>query len=57
MIVADIGWVLAAILVLIGFPGAMTTTGLWALAIVTLVVADLALAQAFGLRQLSGASG
>lgn len=51
IIAADTVWVVSAMVLIAGFPWAMTTIGLWALALVTLVVADLAVAQAVGLRR------
>ncbi len=51
IIAADSIWVVTAIVLIAGFPQTMTTIGLWALALVTLVVADLAVAQGIGLRR------
>ena len=50
--VADTLWVAAAVLVLLGFPSALDTTGRIVLALVSLVVADFAVMQALGLRKL-----
>lgn len=51
IIAADTVWVVSAMVLTAGFPGTMTTIGLWALAVVTLVVADLAVAQGIGLHR------
>jgi len=51
IISADTVWVVSAIILIVGFPQAMSTIGLWALGFVTLVVADLAIAQGVGLRR------
>lgn len=51
VIVADAAWVVGAAAVIIGFPGSMSSGGLWALGLVTLAVADFALFQLIGLRR------
>jgi hypothetical protein len=51
VIAADAGWVLGALAVILGFPGAMSSAGLWALGIVTMAVADFAAFQVIGLRR------
>lgn len=51
VIVADVSWVLGAGVILFGFPGWMSGQGLWALAIVTGLVALFATLQAAGLLQ------
>jgi hypothetical protein len=51
VIIADIAWVICAAVVLIGFPGSMSTAGLWALGLVTVTVADFAALQVIGLRR------
>jgi hypothetical protein len=51
VVAADAAWVLAAVVVIVGFPDAMTAAGLWALGIVTLAVADFAIFQMIGLRR------
>lgn len=51
IIAADTAWVLAAIVLIAGFPQTMTTIGLWALALATLIVADLAIVQGIGLHR------
>lgn len=48
---ADAAWVGGALAVILGFPNAMTSTGLWALGIATLAVADFAVFQVIGLRR------
>jgi hypothetical protein len=52
VIVADLVWVITAALLIIGFPGLMSTAGLWSLGIATIVVADLMIGQAVGLRRM-----
>lgn len=44
--IADVAWVVGALAVILGFPNAMTSTGLWALGIPTLAVADFAVLAA-----------
>lgn len=51
VIAADAAWVAGALAVILGFPNAMTTAGLWALGIATLAVADFAVFQMIGLRR------
>ena len=51
VIISDIAWVIGAAVVLIGFPRSMTPTGLWALGLVSVAVADFAALQAIGLRR------
>jgi hypothetical protein len=51
-VVADIGWIIAAV-ALIAFTAVLTTPGELALALVSLVVAGFATAQWIGLRRLS----
>lgn len=53
-VIADLGWVGGAALVLVGFPSLLTTSGNVALVVVTLVVAALAAGQAHGLRRIRG---
>ena len=48
---ADVAWVLIATGVLIGFGDVLTTSGTWALLVVTIVVLDLAVAEGIGLRR------
>lgn len=48
---ADALWVVSAFGFIVGFPEAMTSLGLWTLGLVSLVVADLAIAQGVGLRR------
>lgn len=52
VIAADITWIVGAAFVIVGFPEALSTAGVWTLALVTLAVADFAVFQAIGLRQL-----
>lgn len=49
---ADVAWVVSAVVILTAFPSAMSTTGRIVFAVVSLVVADLALMQGLGLRQV-----
>lgn len=51
VIAVDAAWVAGALAVILGFPNAMTTAGLWALGIATLAVADFAVFQMIGLRR------
>lgn len=51
VIIADIAWVIAAVVVLVGFPRSMSTAGLWSLGLVTVAVADFAALQFIGLRR------
>lgn len=52
VIFADAAWVVGAAAVIIGFPRSMSDSGLWALGLVTVAVADFALFQLIGLRRL-----
>jgi hypothetical protein len=52
VIAADVAWVIGAAAVIVGFPGSMSTAGLWALGIVTVAVADFAILQTLGLRRM-----
>ena len=52
--IMDVGWVLGASLVLLGFPTAMTATGRVALLAVSLVVLGFAEGQFFALRRARG---
>ena len=51
IIAGDAAWVVSALVLIVGFPQTMSTIGLWALGVVTVVVADLAIAQGVGLRR------
>jgi hypothetical protein len=51
VIVADAVWVVGAVTVIAVFPDLMSTAGLWALGIVSVVVADIAVAQYIRLRR------
>jgi uncharacterized protein YndB with AHSA1/START domain len=51
---ADVAWVAGGVVLLVGFPSLLTTTGNTALAVVTGVVAALAAGQAHGLRRIRG---
>jgi len=48
---ADVTWVVAAAVVLLGFPGTLSPMGSIALALASLVVADLAVMQYAGMRR------
>ncbi len=52
VVAADIGWVVAASVILLGFPAVLAPAGQVALAMVSVVVAALATAQTIGLRRL-----
>lgn len=49
VVVADVAWVIGAIIVIAAFPQAMSTAGLWALGLVSVIVAGLAVGQLVGL--------
>lgn len=51
VIVADVSWVVGAAVITIGFPESMSRQGLWALGMVTVVVAVFAVLQTLGLRR------
>lgn len=51
IIAADATWVLGAAIVIVGFPWALSTAGLWLLGVVSLAVTDFAVVQAIGLRR------
>ena len=53
VIAGDVMWVLAAAVILVGFPDSMTTPGKWGLGVVSLAVADLAFFQWRGLKEAS----
>ena len=53
IIAGDVLWVLAALVILVGFPEAMTTPGKWALGLVSLAVAEFAFFQWRGMKGLS----
>lgn len=50
-VAADTAWVVGVVAILLAWPEAMTPAGRWTLGLLTLVVADLAIAQAIGLRR------
>ena len=50
VLAADVAWVVGAAVVLAGFRDLVTIRGAWMLAIVTLIVLDLAIAEGVGLR-------
>jgi hypothetical protein len=52
VILADVAWVVAAAIVIIGYPGSLSTEGLWALGMITAAVATFAVLQAMGLRRM-----
>lgn len=52
-VAADLLWVVAAGAMLLVAPEVLTTAGRWTLAAVTLVVLDLAVVQAVGLRRMA----
>jgi hypothetical protein len=51
VIAGDVGWVVGAAIVLVGYPDTMTSAGKWTLGLVSVVVADFALFQWFGLKK------
>ncbi len=57
VIFSDLAWVSIAIIVLTLYQGFMSTTGLWALVVVTVVVADFAILQTIGLRRAARSAG
>jgi hypothetical protein len=52
VIVGDVAWVVAAAIVIFGYPASMSTEGLWALSLITAAVAMFATLQAIGLRRM-----
>ena len=52
VIAADVAWIVGAAVVIAGVPEAMSPAGVWTLVLVTLAVADFAIFQTIGLRQL-----
>jgi len=52
VILADAAWVVGAVMVIAVFPDLMSTDGLWALGIVSVIVADIAVAQYLALRRV-----
>jgi len=52
VILADAAWVVGAVIVIAVFPDLMSTAGLWALGIVSVIVVDIAVAQYVGLRRV-----
>ncbi|MGI9666870.1 MAG: hypothetical protein ACR2N2_07210 [Acidimicrobiia bacterium] len=56
IIVGDVVWVVLAFAVIFGVEDAMSAAGAWALALVSIVVADFAIAQTIGLRRLETTS-
>jgi hypothetical protein len=54
VVAADIAWIAGAVGLLVGFPSALSGPGKAALGAVTVVVADLAVAQVIGLRRVGG---
>lgn len=56
VIAADAAWVIGAAVVLAAFPDVLSAVGAWALAGVSIVVLDLAIAQSLGLRRLARAA-
>lgn len=56
IIIADVAWVIGAVIVIFGFPGSMTTAGLRALGLISLAVAGFAILQTLGLRRVAVAA-
>jgi hypothetical protein len=56
VIAADVAWVVAAAVVIVGFPQAMSTAGLWSLGVATAAVADIAALQTLGFRRWRASS-
>jgi hypothetical protein len=56
VITADVTWVVIAAIVVIGFPGVMTQAGVISVAAISIIVADLAVLQAIGLRMSNSGS-
>ncbi len=52
VVVGNLGWAIAAAILIAGFPNAMSTTGKWLVGIVSLGVLDLGVLQWLGLRRL-----
>jgi len=51
IIVSDVAWVVGSIVLLVGFPDALSTQGRWAVVVVALIVADFGLMQWLGLKR------
>ena len=52
VVLADVAWVVGAVIVIAAFPDLMSTAGFWALGVVSVIVVDLAVAQVVGLRRV-----
>lgn len=52
VVLADVAWVVGAVIVIAAFPDLMSTAGFWALGVVSVIVVDLAVAQFVGLRRV-----
>lgn len=57
IVAGNIGWALAAAVLIVGFPDAMSTTGKWIVGIFSLAVLDLGVAEWLGLRTMWRAAG
>ena len=53
-VILDIGWVVTGAIVIVGFPGLMSTGGRWLLAAVSTVIGVFAVLQGLGIRSAGG---
>lgn len=56
IIIGDVAWVVIAAIIIFGIDDAMSVAGAWALALVSIAVADFAIAQTIGLRRLQASA-
>lgn len=54
IVAGNIGWAIAAAILVFGFPDALSTTGKWIVGLFSLGVLDLGVAEWLGLRALRG---
>jgi len=53
IVAGNLGWVIAAAILIIGFPNAMSTTGNWVVGVFSAVVLELGVAEWMGLRDMT----
>jgi hypothetical protein len=53
IVAGNLGWVIAAAILIIGFPNALSTTGNWVVGIFSAVVLELGVAEWMGLRDMT----
>ncbi len=54
VVLADLGWVVGAAILIFGFPDVLTGAGKWTLGIISVFVLDLATLQVVGLNRSTG---